>query len=108
VDGPPLPLGDEAIAAPAKRAEVRAFATPGGAREALVFGLLDEGRSLVEITTATHIETHVVRSIYIDWITPLGWEPPKTPEETAAYTAARRALIATQQEASWSKQWGET
>jgi len=49
-----------------------------------------------------------VRSIYIDWITPLGWEPPKTPEETAAYTAARRALIATQQEASWSKQWGET
>jgi hypothetical protein len=72
VQGSPKPIRardeDDGARAPSS---ARAFASPEGEREALVFSLLDRGMDLVDITQHTGIRSIVVREIFEQWRTPL-------------------------------------
>ena len=100
VDGPSLPLNGEAPMADAAAIDgEQRFASPIGQRQALVFGLLDEGIDLVEIVERTGIEASVVRAIFDEWKTPLG--------ERSAIDARCRELAGLRQR-TLEKEWGST
>jgi hypothetical protein len=83
----------------------RALGSRTGEREAAVFRLLEQGYALSAITIATGIEARAVRGIFLEWITPLGAEPPTTPELVDHYHRARRAQLQAANEAEWECQW---
>lgn len=87
LDGPSRPLDDGQKATRLRRSpsDSRRFSTLAGAREALVFDLFSQGLTVQDVTRKTEIEVRIVRSIYLDWITPSGTGLPKTPEQIAHY-----------------------
>jgi hypothetical protein len=84
LDGDPLPIEVRSPATPnpgGGRVHARSFATAAGALTAIVWGLLDQGKTIGEIVAATHVEPKVLRGLYVEWLTPFGEELPQTREE---------------------------
>lgn len=101
-NGPALPLSD---ALPAKVQEAgagpRAFATATGEREALVFGLLDEGVDVVDVTKRTGIDARTVRAVFEEWLAPLG-EHASIEARRTRLASSRRMELEHDWEVSWS------
>jgi hypothetical protein len=105
LDGAPCPLRDEPPSPAAQAIEPMAFATQTGAREALIFGLFNEGLDVVEITQRTRIDARTVRAVFAEWLTPLGLEPVKSPEEIPARRALVMKLRSQALQAEWEGTW---
>jgi hypothetical protein len=102
VDGEPLALAP-APPLPEDRAVTgqRAFATDLGARQAIVYRLLDQGLSCVEVTQRSEIDDDSVREIYLRWLTPDGCQRPTTPEQIAVYQRLRAEQRHAQHRQGW-------
>jgi hypothetical protein len=107
LEGQPIPFagGVDAIRADAARSGVgeRAFGTETGARQALVYALLDQGLSCIEVTQRTAIDDDIVRDIYLRWLTPDGGARPTTVDEIALLQRQRAAVRRDQLRAEWER-----
>lgn len=106
LDGPALPLGhleQKSSRGGGGRAGLHRFATEAGEREALCFRLFREGHSVQNITEMTGIESRIVRSIYVAWLTPSTGEVPTTPEQLSALEEAARRRAYEGELAAWGK-----
>lgn len=105
VDGPALPLGDEAMRSPVKRKDLREFATANGERQAIVFAMFDERVPLTEITRRTGIETQTLRAIYLEWLTPIGRSLPSTQAEIEELEQRRERELHARELTEWEHTW---
>jgi hypothetical protein len=104
LDGPALPLGNGPAPTHAQDGP-RAFATPAGERQALLFQLFEQGRTLPEIVQSTGIDAEVVRAAYPQWLTPCGVELPTAPEQIAELEYRRACERRTANELEWHQPW---
>ncbi len=101
LEGAPKPIADAPLAKPtgrragatdAKREPTLAHphGTGAGALEATVFRMLRTGATLEQVVDTTHVPSRIVRALYLEWLTDLGDELPKTREEIAERAKIRR------------------
>lgn len=100
LEGEPVPLHEEEVPA-SKGSNLRRFATAEGEREALVFGLFREGKTVQEITEMTYIESRLVRRLYPLWLTPANRSLPTTPEELSEMESSAKQRTVEAEYASW-------
>lgn len=95
-EGAPKPVAGAPLAKPTgRRPAVDAGRWPLGTSEGeiarRVFRLFRTTQDLDEVIDETGLAPRVVRALFLEWLTPLGDELPKTPEEIQRRIEAKRA-----------------